>query len=39
MQALERVFAADGTLAAGIPGFKLRAQQVEMAWASRLLNG
>jgi ATP-dependent DNA helicase DinG len=33
MQALERVFAADGALAAEIPGFKLRSQQVEMAQA------
>src|SRR5438067_13814022 len=33
MQALERVFAADGTRAAEIPGFKRRAQQMEMAQA------
>src|SRR5579871_3758675 len=33
MQTLERVFAADGALAAEIPGFKRRTQQVEMAQA------
>jgi ATP-dependent DNA helicase DinG len=30
---LERAFAADGPLAAGIPGFRLRPQQLEMSEA------